>query len=224
MCYLSSQVSLLRWWRLQSTFAPLLLCRKHFRCGDTHTQPCPRTQLQASWAAWAGLCWPQGQVKREHWGMQWRRKVSDPLSRFFGYMVLQAVHTNLISRLIFPQMAWWASKVALPQLKLIIFRKRQQLVFVYSLTHLHAPCSVCSSSAWFAWLFSTRGWPDRSLSHMNSFLASDSHFSSSLLKHLKISPPFPGLHLGNSPSGAANPLQKWPSQVLAAEIIKSKCW
>lgn len=146
------------------------------------------------------------------WGMQWRRKVSDPLSRFFGYPVLQAVHTTLISRLTFPQMAYRASKVALPQLKLIIFPKRQQLVFVYSLTHLHALCSVCSSSAWFAWVFSTRGWPDHSLSHINSFLASDSHFSSSLLKHLKVSPPFPGLHLGNSPSGAANPLQKWPSQ------------
>lgn len=37
MCYLSSQVSLLWWWRLQSTFAPLLLCRKHFRRGHTHT-------------------------------------------------------------------------------------------------------------------------------------------------------------------------------------------
>lgn len=54
-----------------------------------------------SWAAWAGLCWAQGQVKWELWGIQWRRKVSDPLSTFFGYTVLWAVHTTLILRLIF---------------------------------------------------------------------------------------------------------------------------
>lgn len=207
----------------------LLLCRKQFRHGNTHTalqthtQPCPRALLQASWAALVGLCWPQGQVKWEHWGMQWRRKVSGLLSKFFAYTVLWAVHTTLILRLIFPQTAWWDSKVARPQLKLIIFPERQQLVFVYSLTHLHGLCSACSSSASLAWLFSTRGWPDCSPSHMNSFLVFDSRFPSSLLKQLKISP-FLALHLGNSPSGAANPLQKWPSQVLAAKIIKSKRW
>lgn len=212
MCYLSSQVSLLRWWRLQSTFAPLLLCRKHFRCGHTHTAlpqgTAPGLLGSLGWALLAPRASESGALRNAM-----KEKGLWSLIQVFGYTVLQAVHTTLISRLVFPQMAWWASKLALSQLKLIIFRKRQQLVFVYSLTHLHAPCSVCSSSAWFAWLFSTRGWPDRSLSHMNSFLASDSHFSSSLLKHLKISPPFPGLHLGNSPSGAANPLQKWPSQV-----------
>lgn len=212
MCYLSSQVSLLRWWRLQSTFAPLLLCRKHFRCGHAHTAlpqgTAPGLLGSLGWALLAPRASEAGALRNAM-----KEKGLWSLIQVFGYTVLQAVHTTLISRLVFPQMAWWASKLALSQLKLIIFRKRQQLVFVYSLTHLHAPCSVCSSSAWFAWLFSTRGWPDRSLSHMNSFLASDSHFSSSLLKHLKISPPFPGLHLGNSPSGAANPLQKWPSQV-----------
>lgn len=124
----------------------------------------------------------------------------------------------------FPQTARWDSKVAWPELKSIILPERQQLAFVYSLTHLHGLCSVCPSSAWFAQLFSTRGWPDRSPSHMNSFCASDSHFPSSLLQQLKTFPPFPGWPLGNTPSGAANPLQKWPCQVLAAKIIKSRCW
>lgn len=146
------------------------------------------------------------------------------LIQVFGYTVLQAVHTTLISRLIFPQTARWDSKVAWPELKSIILPERQQLAFVYSLTHLHGLCSVCPSSAWFAQLFSTRGWPDRSPSHMNSFCASDSHFPSSLLQQLKTFPPFPGWPLGNTPSGAANPLQKWPCQVLAAKIIKSRCW
>lgn len=170
-----------------------------------------------SWAPWAGLCWPQGQVKWEHWGMQWRRKGSDPLSKFLATR-FYGLSTQLWSRALFSTDSMVRFKGSLATVKIDHFPWKAAAglcLFPSSSTWpvlcLLLLCLVCLTVL-YTWLTT---WT------VSCFWQSLSQLSP---QAVKLAAPFPGLHLGNSPSGAANSLQKWPSQVLAAKIIKSKCW